>query len=122
MPQDESNVGKATDIWGQLERECTDEWGNHAPTRDVRKLANDPKPSDSRPDDTRGKNTEVQTNDGNRGRIPAPRLFTRAPLLGESYCRALRFEKKQNNLSTMTPHIKPLVARSKTRTGNDQDP
>ena len=30
MPQDESNVGKATDIWGQLERECTDEWGNHA--------------------------------------------------------------------------------------------
>ena len=45
---------------------------------------NDPKLSDSRPDERPGQNTEEQSNYGNRGRIPAPRLFTRAHWLGRS--------------------------------------
>lgn len=45
-----------------------------------------------------------------------------APWLGESHGAVFRFDNIQTVLSTMTPHIKPLMARSKIRTGKDQEP
>ena len=42
--------------------------------------------------------------------------------LGESHCAVFRLETTQTILSTMTPHIKPLNAMSKIKTGKDQEP
>ena len=43
-------------------------------------------------------------------------------LLGENHCAVFRLENIQTILSTTTPHIKPLIARSKIKTGKDQEP
>lgn len=43
-------------------------------------------------------------------------------LLGESHCAVFRLENIQTILSTTTPHIKPLIVRSKITAGKDQEP
>jgi hypothetical protein len=43
-------------------------------------------------------------------------------LVERSHCAGFRLENIQTILSTMTPHIKPLNARSKIKTGKDQEP
>ena len=41
---------------------------------------------------------------------------------GESHAAVFRLENTQTILSTMTPHSKQIIARSKIKTGKDQEP
>ena len=69
------------------------------------------------PNSTGGTFTHVEVSFAGAGRIrSSERLF------GKTHRVVFRLEDSQTILSTITPHIKQLIARSKIKTGKDQEP